>query len=855
MRGAVALLFLRRELRRRAAAFFGVALIVAIGGGVTIGSLVAAYRTDHVYESYVRDADVTDLVINPSLSTGAMDKAIRRLPGVRAVHSDSLFVATVSITGQTTAGKLLATDRFLQVRGSSDGRYEAVDRPVVTDGEFAHGDHEVFVSEDYRKDLEKTLGRALAVGDTIDVAFWKAGPDSEALAPETVVDPIGVEHLRIAGFGRLPDEVLPDELYARQRMVVSPDVARRYQCEGDLRPDMTAEAAVAAGFPPGCSRSYQYYSLDLDNRPGNRLAIRRAFARAAAELTKDIPSQLQSDAVSYFYISQDRADLDRAVGHVTQPTVTALTVLGIVAGIATLTTIGLGIARILRRNDDEQRALRAMGAGPGLRAMVGSAPPLAATMAGLAGAVVIGFALSIVGPAGSVRAVAPSAGFALPARVVLPTVAVLAVALAVITGLLAWSSAHRASRPIERRERRSWASRTLGAHGRPAPAQGISAALSLNRSSGAAVVLAGSVIAVAAVVAAMLFVTNLTTLVQDPVRYGWPWDVAALTNVGYGNTNPKAVAKTLDHNPAVTDYALFAFDPSSNIAGRPVTTIYGFPGAETTTLPLVEGRQAERPGEAVLGASTADALGVTVGDRVPVRSQVPGVKTLKVVGIGVLPSLGPFLSDRTGPGTGAFALINLDPANPEYQWPAALTAIRLKPSVDAKAFASRNHKAILGWDVVGQPPNVLTAPVRPPEIINAEGLRTGPLALGALLALGLAIGLACSIGVSVRDRRRELAILRSLGFSGRNLRATVAWQAVATIAVGLVIGIPLGLVGGRFAWESFARQLGVVPDAEISVAWLAVVIAGSLAVALLAAWSPARTAARITPSTALHDTP
>ena len=182
-------------------------------------------------------------------------------------------------------------------------------------------------------------------------------------------------------------------------------------------------------------------------------------------------------------------------------------------------------------------------------------------------------------------------------------------------------------------------------------------------------VLAGSVIAVAAVVAAVLFVTNLTTLVQDPVRYGWPWDVTALTNVGYGNTNPKAVAKTLDHNPDVKDYALFGFDPSSRIAGHPVTTMYGFPGAEVTTLPLVEGRQAERPGEAVLGASTADELGVSVGDRVPVRSQVPGIKTLKVVGIGVLPSLGPFLSDRTGPGTGAFALIDVNPAVPSLGGP------------------------------------------------------------------------------------------------------------------------------------------------------------------------------------------
>ena len=102
----------------------------------------------------------------------------------------------------------------------------------MTDGEFARGNNEVFVSEDYREDLEKTLGRHLDVGDTIDVAFWHAGPDSEGVPPDTVVTrrrPRAPAHRRLRS---TPGRSAPRELYERQRLVVSPDVARRYQCVG-----------------------------------------------------------------------------------------------------------------------------------------------------------------------------------------------------------------------------------------------------------------------------------------------------------------------------------------------------------------------------------------------------------------------------------------------------------------------------------------------------------------------------------------------------------------------------------------------------------------------------------------------
>ena len=58
------------------------------------------------------------------------------------------------------------------------------------------------------------------MGDVVPVAFWS--PSDEMLAaPDQVVTPIGVERLRVVGVATLPDEVLPDELYPRERMIVS----------------------------------------------------------------------------------------------------------------------------------------------------------------------------------------------------------------------------------------------------------------------------------------------------------------------------------------------------------------------------------------------------------------------------------------------------------------------------------------------------------------------------------------------------------------------------------------------------------------------------------------------------------
>ncbi|MCU1457922.1 MAG: hypothetical protein JWL73_2014 [Actinomycetia bacterium] len=846
---------LRHELGRRLAAFVGLALIVTLGGGLAIGSLVAADRTHRAYTDYVAGAKVSTISVNPSFLTAAIDHAMRRLPSVAAVHSDTLFNATASPVGAAASAEdLLSTDGTLQVRGSTDGRYQASDRPIVTDGRFATGTREVFVTDDYRPVLETSLGHRVSVGDTVPMRFYWGPLGSAGFPLDPYPKPIGTEHLRIAGFGRLSDEVLPDELYPRQRMIVSADVTRKYSCLADVRPDMTVSEAMDTLYPRACSTTYKFYSLQL--RPGRTQAdVRREFSIAAAKATTDIPRALTDMDVSYAFLSQDRADIDQGVRHVTRPTVTALLVFGLVAAGATLAITALALSRILRRSDAQQRTFRAIGATRTERALIGAGPPSASVVAGLIGTVPVALLISVVGPAGTVRDVDPRPAFSLPGRVVLPAIAIFAALLFASVAAVAWSAATRANRNVDRRGQLPWVGRLLAGIGRPAAAQGIRTSLGGRDSNGGAVVLVGCVVALAAVSAAVVFGTNLNALVRDPTRYGWSWNAAVITNAGYGDTRPAKVAKSLDHNPAVVGYSLLAFEPGASVAGRPVPTLYGFTSASPIVLPLIRGRQATSAGEAVLGHATSEKLGVSIGDRVRVRSQLLGRRSATVVGIGVLPSLGPLVANRTGLGTGAYVVLNADPASPRLGYPVSFTAIRLRPGTAIRTFLDHLRPAPDQWDSQLSPPYTYAGPVRPPEIVNAGSMRTVPLALGGVLGLGLMTGLTLFVGTSVRDRRRELAVLRALGFSRRELRATVAWQAATTVGVGLVIGIPVGAVAGRFAWRAFADQLGVVPHADIPFLWLTGVAVGALALALLAAAPPARAATRIKPSTALDDEP
>jgi hypothetical protein len=100
----------------------------------------------------------------------------------------------------------------------------------------------------------------------------------------------------------------------------------------------------------------------------------------------------------------------------------------------------------------------------------------------------------------------------------------------------------------------------------------------------------------------------------------------------------------------------------------------------------------------------------------------------------------------------------------------------------------------------------VTADQRPGDIKNYAAIRDTPLVLGAVLVL-LAVGTLIHVLLtSVHRRRRDLAVLKTLGLVRSQVLRVVAWQATALAAAALLIGLPLGVLASRWAWALFAGR-------------------------------------------------
>jgi putative ABC transport system permease protein len=123
------------------------------------------------------------------------------------------------------------------------------------------------------------------------------------------------------------------------------------------------------------------------------------------------------------------------------------------------------------------------------------------------------------------------------------------------------------------------------------------------------------------------------------------------------------------------------------------------------------------------------------------------------------------------------------------------------------------------------------------------------------LALGLIVGIA-GIGVimvrAVRERRRQVGVLRALGVQAAAVRRAFVVESAFVAAEGLVIGTALALVT---AWSiTLTDAFGAGMGFRVPVVGIAGVVIGTLVCALLATAAPARAAARIRPAVALRIT-
>ncbi len=375
--------------------------------------------------------------------------------------------------------------------------------------------------------------------------------------------------------------------------------------------------------------------------------------------------------------------------------------------------------------------------------------------------------------------------------------------------------------------------------------------------------LVGTVLAVAMVVATLTFASSLHTLVSHPALYGWNWSYT----LNPSNDVPPQALTLLDRDPDVAVWSGFDYN-IAEIDGQAVPVLMARSATEPVSPPVLSGHGLDASNQIVIGAATLAVLHKHVGDTVFVSygspldapAYIPPTPVV-VVGTATFPALGyeSLVADHTSMGTGAlFSEAVLPPAfqqvvtsrDPTLNGPE-LVFVRLRHGVspaagraDMQRIADAGDK-VFAADPHGQQNNVAVLGVqRPAQIVNYRSIGSTPVILAIGLAGGAVGALGLTLAASVRRRRRDLALLKALGFTQRQLAAAVAWQATVAAVIGVVIGIPLGAVMGRQLWILFAHNLNAVPDPTVPASSLVLVALGAFVFANLVAALPGRGAAR-----------
>ena len=346
-------------------------------------------------------------------------------------------------------------------------------------------------------------------------------------------------------------------------------------------------------------------------------------------------------------------------------------------------------------------------------------------------------------------------------------------------------------------------------------------------------VLPGLVAAVLALVAALSFGASLDHLVSSPKLYGWDWD---LSFDGFDIVDPPS-PEQLAADPDLVAVASGARGAAS-IGGRLVPALGVSSERGSVAVRVTKGRPPAAPDEVALGARDLDALGRSVGDAIEARTS-DGRRRLRyrIVGRTVVPALS--LSENVGLADGAtFTLRGLRRLDP-----GAATSFFL---VDVRRSATAAVRERYGsqFQVLG--------PQRPREILSFDSVRSTPIILALLLAIMGMAALAHALVLAVRQGRREIAVLKTLGFTRRQVMAMIASHASTLVLLALAVGVPLGLAAGRWSWDRFASPLGLDAPPVIPAALVGGVAATMLVFANVVAAVPGRRAARTEPAIVLR---
>lgn len=809
----------RAEIRARWRAALSLALLVGISGGVVMAAAQGARRTDTAYPRFFRATHGIDIGVAqlPFPGSARFDMArLRTLPQVLDSAEIRFFESDVGGIETETGG--------IEFMASPDPRlFRDILGIKVLEGRRPRPERadEVIVS------FPVARRKGIEVGDALRLRFAAAGSTTE--------DPIYAPPmpLRVVGIGAV---------------------------HWDFPPSLTLTPGIHA-----TPAFYRENASRLMHFGGVAFRLRRGPADLPA-----FDAELERQAGDKFYFSVRSVDHVANVRRSIHLQAVALWLLAGLAGASALLVLSQTLARQMFLDSAEHPTLRALGMGSSQLWAVGMVRAVAVTVAGAILAVGIAVALSPLAPIGIARIAEPSPGFAADWTVLGVGAAATILSVVALAAVPGWRASRVRGGALGVAEpvghaRPSRAAGALARAGFSASAvAGVRMALEPGRGRTAVPVrttLAGVTLGVLALATAFSFGASLQHLLRTPRLFGWAWDAqfslripfpeeqtseeAQKAAVARGEAIFQRARRTLEEDPRVGAFSFVDFGLPVRI-GRMSTELLMVQGEVRP--PIVEGRAPGTGREIVLGTETLRALGKGIGDRVSISAPGIGVRAvdMRVVGRAVFPPL----SDATGLGKGAlvsleaFAQIVSEDVQEMFGQALSQVVVRFAPGVDRqKAIQDLRTKLI--------DPELQRAR-RPRELVNFGQVDNLPVILaGGVAAVALAT-LAHTLVTSIRRRRRDLAILKTIGFVRGQVSRSVAWQATTIAAIALAIGIPAGIGAGRWAWSLFADRLGIVAVPIVEIPVVLLILPATILLANLIAALPARAAGRMQPALALR---
>jgi ABC-type lipoprotein release transport system permease subunit len=807
----------RADLRRRLLGWVALALLIGVAGGAAIAVAAAARRTDSAYQRFLARSSPSDATVTESKDFLTKDldlDQVAALPEVeRSARASFLF-----FLGHTADGRPLSQLDFQPLATTRGALGSTLDRWKVLEGRRFDPD----AVDEVMLDHESARTLHLGVGDELTLKFIRRSTFDQQVVPFVAGLPDRVAGNGTAGaIDQLPFPDEPELTFTIVGIVTDPVTFP--PIPGQLEPFLRLTPAFTEQYGDDLTQSHVLF-VDL------------ADVSDLQSFRSDV-ARLSGGTTVFFGLTQadHEANVNRTL-HL------AAVVLWLLAGLIALAALLVSIQALSRQafvESSDHPVLQALGMTRRERFAIGLVRTTAIALSATIVAVLVAIALSPLWPIGLARVAEPSPGVEVNAAVIGIGAAAVLLGVVLAGAFTTWRWTRTAKTTHAASTRPPLVARVLGGNLRPLPLTlGARQALDGGRGRTSVPVrttIVAAALAVATLTTALTFGSSLGHLLDTPRLYGWSWD-AQLGGRGFPDFGD-AVTQGLARNPAVEGYATGTITEISVNGVRAEAFAVEERGGGVGPA-LLAGRAPTRADEIVLGTQTLRAADARIGDEVRVLIGNES-RRFRVVGRAVFPDVG----DIGQLGRGAYVAFGaVDGVGGAAPHNVAL--VKFTPSADRDAAVASLTHAIA--------PVPVASAALPRDLASFGRVDGLPIAVAAILGIMAGAVLVYTLLTAIRRRRRDLAVLKALGFRRRDVARTVGVQSMTLAALALLIGFPLGVLIGRAVWERFADWQGIPSVPTVSLIVLTLVGVAVLVVAALIAVVPARLAARTAPARALR---